>query len=73
MLQPLMRMGYIPVQRDISFKKFFGFFDLPDTQPCRFVNRMLKKNRHRRNFRFEIGDFRFIIAKIMEAISFINK
>jgi hypothetical protein len=46
MLQPFKRMGDFLPERDITQKKFFRFFDLPDAQPCSFVNLMLKKNRH---------------------------
>lgn len=46
MLQPLMGMGHIAVLRNISFKKCFGFFYLPNTQPGISVDSMLKKNRH---------------------------
>jgi hypothetical protein len=41
-----MRMGHIPVLGNISFKKLFGFFYLPNTQPGVSVDSMLKKNRH---------------------------
>lgn len=62
MLQPLMRMGYMPVQGYIPFKKFFCLFYLPYPQPGVFVNLLLKKNGHNRDFRLKIEDFRFILA-----------
>ncbi|MFI5134077.1 MAG: hypothetical protein ACHQEB_07065, partial [Chitinophagales bacterium] len=54
-LNPLVRMCHIPVLGHISFKEFFGFFNLPDTEPCGFADDMLKKNRHKTNLRFKIA------------------
>lgn len=45
-LQTLVRMGNIPVMRDIAFKELFCFFNLPNTQPGVIVNLMLIKNWH---------------------------
>ena len=46
MLQPFMRMRYIPVLRYVSFKEIFCFFYFPYTETGSFANAMLKKNRH---------------------------
>ena len=64
MLQPLVRVSYIPVLRQGSFKEFFCFFYFPDAQAGCFVDLMLKKNRHSCYLRFLLYDFRFIIAEI---------
>jgi hypothetical protein len=45
-LQPLFRMGYLPVQRYIAPEEIFCFFYFPDPQPGGFVDLLLKKNRH---------------------------
>ena len=43
MLQPFMRMRYIPVLRHISFEEFFRFFNFPDPQPGSFVDSDVEK------------------------------
>ena len=66
MLQSFMRMGNISMLRHIGFKEFFRFFYFPNAQAGCLVNLLLKKNRHVKDFRFQIADFRFIIAKIFK-------
>jgi hypothetical protein len=50
MLQPFMRMCYIPVLRNIAFEKLFCLFNLPYPEPGGFADAMLKKNRHSSGF-----------------------
>jgi hypothetical protein len=45
-LKPFMRIGYLPVYGNISFKKLLRFLYFPDAQAGIPVNLMLKKNRH---------------------------
>jgi hypothetical protein len=35
-----------PVLWHISLEEFLGFFNFPDTESCRIVDLVLKKNRH---------------------------
>ena len=56
MLKPLVRMCYITVLRNIAFEEFFCFLNLPYTETCCIVNLLLKKNRHKRDFRFNLPD-----------------
>ena len=46
MLQSFVWMRDSPVLRHIGLKEIFCFFDLPDAQPGRIVDLMLKKNWH---------------------------
>jgi hypothetical protein len=48
MLQALVWMRHFAVKGHISAEKGFAFLYFPDTDPGRFVDLMLKKNRHSR-------------------------
>ena len=63
-LQVLVRVAHLPVLRHIAAKKIFILFYLPDTEPGVIVDLLLKKNRHKQNFRFGIADFRYKLAKL---------
>jgi hypothetical protein len=57
-------MGHFPVKWNIAFEEIFRLFYLPNPQPGTFVDLMLKKNRHKTDFKDEIEDFRIKIAEL---------